>query len=279
MTYSAPSLDFHVKPETWPIVESAIASRIEPAALEERKLELFNIYFVTSGTGTVRVNGATQDFNFGNVYIWKPGDLWSGQISSTHLALAVKFRWPGTKGAEPLPEGFIRLPRKILLKPEAQQRLKEIFDALIQCHLTKAPGWELLSTGYLYALLSTLMAESQAPMSDKPALDRRLSLAMSFMEQHLSDEISVREIAEFAHLSEDYFRRLFTRRMKVSPVKYLALLRIKAARRIIASEPNLTVSAVSRQVGFNDGRYFARIFRRHCGITPAAYRDSLGGPD
>jgi transcriptional regulator GlxA family with amidase domain len=116
-------------------------------------------------------------------------------------------------------------------------------------------------------------------MSDKPALDRRLSLALSFMEERFSAEISVREIAEYAHLSEDYFRRLFTRRMTMSPVKYLALLRVKAARRLIAAEPGLTVSAVSRQVGFNDGRYFARIFRRHCGITPAAYRDSLGGPD
>lgn len=278
MTF-APSLDLHLKPETFPSVESAHELRIAPSVLEERTLRLFYIYFVTSGTGSLCTNGVSQDFSFGNVYIWKPGDRWSGKVDSTHVALAVKFNWPDTKSTQPLPEGFFRLPRRIKVKPEAGQRLKNIFDPLIQCHLTKTAGWRLRSTGYLYTLLSALVAEAQSPHSDEPAVDRRLALALSFMEKNLSDEINVRDIAEYAQLSEDYFRRLFTRRMAMSPVKYLTLLRVNAARRLIASEPRLTVCAISRQVGFNDGRYFGRIFRRHCGVSPGAYRDSLSRLD
>lgn len=272
------AFEFNVPMELLPKVENAILSNIPPCELDERRLQLFNIYFVISGTGKLMINHVQHDFNFGNVYIWKPGDVWSGRIDTPHHALAVKFEWPGYKPSRPGNSELIKLPARIQLKPEGQRRIKEIFDPLVECCLAKHSGWRVAAAGYLYALLTALVREAGCGVSEKPALDRRLTLALSFMEEHLGETFSVREVAEYASLSEDYFRRLFTRRMKMSPVKYLTQLRIREARRLMVLRPELTVFAAGRQVGFSDGRYFARIFRRHYGITPAAYRAGVSGP-
>jgi AraC family transcriptional regulator, arabinose operon regulatory protein len=274
----ATNFDFQIPLESLPKVDNAVASQIEPCELEERTLQFFNIYFVVSGTGKLMVNHVPQEFNFGNVYIWKPGDTWSGRIDTPHHALAVKFEWPGWITGRQTGSELIQLPNKIALKPEGQRRIKEVLDPLVEICLAKHNNWRISAAGYVYALLAALQREAGIGMSDKPALDRRLTLALSYMEEHLGDTLSVREIAEYASLSEDYFRRLFTRRMKMSPIKYLTLLRIREARRLMVIRPELTVFAAGRQVGFSDGRYFARIFRRHYGITPAAYRAGVSGP-
>jgi AraC-like DNA-binding protein len=54
---------------------------------------------------------------------------------------------------------------------------------------------------------------------------------------------------------------------------YLMRLRIETAARRLRSD-DVSVLEVACSVGFNDPSHFARLFRRHMGVTPTAYRNS-----
>jgi AraC-like DNA-binding protein len=256
---------FHNPPGTvWPILD----------------IDFLSANYVTCGSARCIANNQPLNFRAGRVYLWKPGDRFHGTVDEQLTSLYVRFRWPGWTAGPQRATGLLDLPGCIPLSPSAQRDVQSVYDLLIEQYLTKRPGWELACGGYVQVLLGLLQRsasgkETPEGAKSNPALDRRLGLALAYMESHLEKRPSVAEIAEAARLSEDYFRRLFRKRLGASPVQYLNRLRVSAARRLIAREPELTVTEVGRRVGFQDVRYFARTFRQAYRLTPDEYRRSL----
>jgi AraC-like DNA-binding protein len=235
--------------------------------------------YVSCGTARCTANGQSLRFEAGHVYIWQPGDTLGGEVDEQLTSFYVRFRWPGWPDQIDSAASILELPKSVALSPAAQRDVQHVYDQLIEQFLAKRVGWEVACGGYVQVLLGLLQREAYdtKPTGTKPnpALDRRLGLALAFMESHLEGHPSVAEIAKAAHLSEDYFRRLFRQRLGLPPIQYLNRLRVSAARRLIAREPGMTVSEVGHQVGFDDVRYFARTFRQVYNMTPNAYRRSL----
>lgn len=256
-----------------------IVSQIKTGGtMRDRTLWAYNLYLVTSGQGKLIVNDEEVDWRFGRVYLWQPGDRWRGRVIERHRALALRFNW--SKNAEKAGDEMLTLPRIIPLRPEQQRSMKDAFESAVDTAKKRADGWRVIFGGQLFAILGRLaqiVAEAEQPA--QPAHDRRLTLALNYMEGHLQESLSVAQIAEQASLSEDYFRRLFRERMKTSPIKFLTMLRVKAAGRLLAEQPGLTARAAARQVGLADERYFAKVFRRHFGVTPGRYRRHPTGPE
>lgn len=82
----------------------------------------------------------------------------------------------------------------------------------------------------------------------------------------------VEELADLAALDPDYFGRLFRRHLGVSPLVYLARIRVERAAQLLTNtdEP---VSRIGTLVGWPDPTYFARRFRQLTGLTPSDYRE------
>ena len=59
--------------------------------------------------------------------------------------------------------------------------------------------------------------------------------------------------------------------MGVSPIDYLIRLRIRKAAELLCDDGTKVTEAAFR-VGFADGNYFSRQFRRVTGLTPGEYR-------
>jgi AraC-like DNA-binding protein len=82
----------------------------------------------------------------------------------------------------------------------------------------------------------------------------------------------VEELADLAALDPDYLGRLFRRHLGVSPMAYLARVRVERAAHLLThtDEP---VARIGTLVGWSDPTYFARRFRQLTGLTPTRYRD------
>jgi transcriptional regulator GlxA family with amidase domain len=161
--------------------------------------------------------------------------------------------------------------------------MRQAYHELIETFLARRPGWQEVSASYLRLILALMHAEVLRMKRPKGqatniAIDRRLRLATEFMERNLAKPLAISDIAEQASLSEDYFRRLFSRQLGMKPVKYLKQLRVKEARRLISEDPRLSVGDVGRMAGFQDERYFARVFKGYYGIPPSQYRATLSAP-
>lgn len=94
-------------------------------------------------------------------------------------------------------------------------------------------------------------------------------------EQFPNAELSVQRIAEGLGCSADYLSHLFHTETKERLTHYIQRIRIEAAAVELESTP-LTISEIAYATGFSDPAYFARVFKRHKGITPQDFRTQLG---
>lgn len=95
--------------------------------------------------------------------------------------------------------------------------------------------------------------------------------AAAYIESHLSEDISVREIADMAYVSPDHLTRIFKKRYQKTVKDYITGKRMTLAGELLKN-PKVTVTMVSDKVGFNNYSYFAEQFKRYFGMIPREYQ-------
>lgn len=84
-------------------------------------------------------------------------------------------------------------------------------------------------------------------------------------------ELSLNMISEEFKVSSSYISNKFKEEVGVNFIKYLNGLRVKNAKELL-KDLSLKVYMVSSRVGYEDVRYFSRIFRKYTGYTPTEYQ-------
>lgn len=92
-----------------------------------------------------------------------------------------------------------------------------------------------------------------------------------FIKENYGENISVKEIAAAASVSERECYRRFKSAMFTSPIKYLDSLRIKKAAELL-SATQASVTDICFSVGFSNGSYFSHRFKEMLGCSPLEYR-------
>jgi AraC family transcriptional regulator len=98
--------------------------------------------------------------------------------------------------------------------------------------------------------------------------------AVTYIEEHLAEPISLEALARLAGLSACYFCRAFRQTCGMPPQRYQLRQRIERAKTLLAKHA-ASVTDVSLAVGYNDTSAFCTAFRRITGLTPTAYRRNL----
>jgi len=88
---------------------------------------------------------------------------------------------------------------------------------------------------------------------------------------HLEEEITNRDLAEFAGLSAFHFARVFKQSAGVSPHQFVLERRVERVKRLLA-ETDLPIAQIAVAAGFADQSHCARRFRELVGITPTRFR-------
>jgi transcriptional regulator GlxA family with amidase domain len=108
----------------------------------------------------------------------------------------------------------------------------------------------------------------------EPAHDRDQAAvwrALSCLEGHAEDHVDSDQLARMTGLGSAEFSRHFRAAFGENPTRYLCRVRVAKARRLLESS-NQSVEEITRAVGYENSRSFIRLFRRHVGMTPLAYR-------
>lgn len=90
--------------------------------------------------------------------------------------------------------------------------------------------------------------------------------------RNICSDITLRKLAATMHLHPNYFARYFRKHFNVSPIEHVNILRLEKAVRLLVHNPDKSISEIAGEAGFNDYRYFGRLFRKRYGITPSAYK-------
>jgi AraC-like DNA-binding protein len=94
------------------------------------------------------------------------------------------------------------------------------------------------------------------------------------MRERLNERLTLQEMADVAILSPYYFDRVFTQVTGVTPCKYLAALRLEAAKRLLLTT-TLSVTDVCLEVGYNSLGTFTTLFCQAVGLPPSRLRRVL----
>ena len=93
---------------------------------------------------------------------------------------------------------------------------------------------------------------------------------LSYINEHLTEDIREEELAARFHISAPYLSRLFKSRLKVGLKKYLLLRRVGVAKRALSQGKSVTEACFA--CGFNDCSYFIKVFKTYAGVTPYKYQ-------
>lgn len=95
--------------------------------------------------------------------------------------------------------------------------------------------------------------------------------AKQYILLHISEKITLDDIAHSAHVAKNYLCSLFKKNTGVTVTEYIALRRVEKAKALIVTE-NVPLYAISGMCGFNDYNHFSQTFKRITGMTPVSYR-------
>jgi transcriptional regulator GlxA family with amidase domain len=99
----------------------------------------------------------------------------------------------------------------------------------------------------------------------------RIQSALTYAKRHLASPLTVRQLAEAAHLSPRQFSRAFHAETGQSPAKAVENLRVEAAR-LMMEQSRHSIDAIARQTGFADRDRMRRAFLRAFGQPPQVIR-------
>lgn len=111
-----------------------------------------------------------------------------------------------------------------------------------------------------------------AARGDKNA--RLMQQVQAYLEANFQNDISLDSLATTLDFSPFYISKLFKQTFGVSFIEYLTDLRVKAAKEYLA-DPTKSVREVGELVGYPNGNYFVKMFKKKTGLTPTEYRNSL----
>lgn len=101
-----------------------------------------------------------------------------------------------------------------------------------------------------------------------------ITRARRFIQDHQTDDLSLAEVARAVNTSTFYFCKLFKKATGLNFTEYLSQLRIEKAKNLLLN-PNLRVSEIAYETGFQSLTHFNRVFRRIAGQSPTNYRKRL----
>jgi transcriptional regulator GlxA family with amidase domain len=94
---------------------------------------------------------------------------------------------------------------------------------------------------------------------------------LSWLIDHIADDLSVAALARRMHLSERQFSRVFKTEVGVSPGDHVEALRLEAACRLLETTTE-TVDQIARACGYGNTETLRRAFRRRMNTTPGEHR-------
>ena len=232
-----------------------------PWCMEKMKNPYTRIYFVKRGTGTLSWNDKVIPIADNTIYVI-PAELEFSAESSF----------------------FEKLYFHISVLTKAQQ---DVYASLDQIYSFPCSDAEyetvrtcLFSNSYydkvklemlLFGVLDKLAQSFTLPVSEVLKYSEFTSKILTYIQNHLSIQLKVSDIASALFVSESKVRDAFRKELNMPIGAYIDDLVFAKARQLLEL-PGASIADVSAMLGFCDQFYFSRQFSKKFGQTPSQFR-------
>jgi two-component system, response regulator YesN len=124
---------------------------------------------------------------------------------------------------------------------------------------------------YIYDL-SNIIFKIQS-REEKKRADNAIEYIQRFIEEHLSEDLSLVRLAEQVYLNPSYLSRIYKQSVGANISDFIDNARIKKAKELLGIE-NVKIYEVARSVGYETAASFTRFFRKMAGLSPQEYHEA-----
>lgn len=128
--------------------------------------------------------------------------------------------------------------------------------------------------------LLTIFAQHLAMLSNQVFIQQKnseppvITKARAYIHEHQTEELSLGQVAKAVNMSSYYFCKTFKKVVGINFTDYVARVRIEKSKNLLLN-PNLRVSEIAFEVGFQSLTHFNRVFKKVLGQSPTEYRAQL----
>lgn len=221
----------------------------------------FELIFFLEGRANIDAGDESVDVLGFDALIYPPGLEHAEHLDLSHRQEIICL-WADTGPTPPFGHAI-----KLM---DERGTLRELFEMVYAEFTANRPCSAELISCYLQAIFLQVRQHFSEPSREASTLVER---SLGYIHEHYARDFDIDELASQVAVSPSYLFRLFKKKMSVTPMHYRNIVRIDKAKLLLA-DPALSVDAVAERVGFEDPKYFARVFRDHTGASPSVYRRS-----
>ncbi len=129
---------------------------------------------------------------------------------------------------------------------------------------------ELKAAATVLQALTTFLLSQQWVAPVKSEFVRKLD---SYIEQHMSEHISVEDVCVYLHVGRTQSYAIAARHLGCGLAAYIRQQKLRYANQLLI-ETNMSVSAIAEATGFADYNHFSKTYKREFGITARQYRNN-----
>lgn len=232
--------------------------------------DAFIVHYVLRGRGKVYSKGQTYCLEAGSGFLIMPGKLIHYEADPLD---PWTYSWIGFNGLE-APALIARAglsDANPVFRAPSSSYFERFHD---ECGIASGQrGADLRYQSILYRFLAELLSVAEDVADTRPPATKETYIrqAVEWIGHHYSQRITVEDIARRIGLNRTYLSSLFQARLGMSLQAYLLHVRMKQATELLR-QPELSVSDVSRSVGYLDSFLFSKMFKKTVGVSPTQYR-------
>lgn len=121
----------------------------------------------------------------------------------------------------------------------------------------------------LRAKASQFFADMQNTVQENPTI---FLIKDYISKNYMSETLSVKDISSHVFLSASYVCTFFKNETGMTLNQYLTEYRMEKAKQLLG-DPRYKISDISSKVGYSDGNYFGKSFKKYTGLSPSEYRE------
>jgi len=171
--------------------------------------------------------------------------------------------------AEVFYETFCELTGPVFFLNENEQPIR-LFLSFFDSYKRKGSLELYESSEFLYRFLSQLLRSIESPSTNRTGV---IYYAQKYIREYFQSINNIQEIANFCGVSHEHLTRCFKKETGQTPLQFLIKIKIEHALFLLLNSSD-SIEAIAIACGFQNGNYFAKVFRKYLSCSPEEYRKS-----
>ena len=224
---------------------------------QEHKHDCIELIYFLYGNARVITGQTSVQASFYDMIVYPKGMLHTESLQFDHHQEIICL-WVDVPGLE-----F----SDILRVQDKDAQLKWLLENIHAEYKSRTPNRPLIDH-YVKAVLLLIGRHCFEKRTESDMVSR----VILYMQDHLTEPISVQQLADMVYVSKSYLSRLFKQKTGVSLMDYLNSLRMESAKAMLVAS-NLNTEEIAYQTGYHSTKFFYRAFRAYTGMSTREYRN------